>query len=146
MAVFAVVLGMSHNCANFVCSHSLLNVAATSHFGGCAIVDTLTPALAGLVADSSQPSHTRFIPECVLIRDHCRSVHGEDHAHQLLGLMHGQTPCVNEARAVLQSLDRPAVFAALLELRNEMGMDRDGSYHFPLIDQDYFANEAPQRL
>jgi hypothetical protein len=124
-------------------ARSLINVAATSHFGGCAVIDTL-PGHGGSVF--SPVEHTRFIPDCVLIRDNCRNVHGEDHTHQLLGLMYGQVPCINEAKAVLAALDKPVVYAALLDLRNQSGTDKEGLHRFPLVEQEYFANEAPYSI
>lgn len=121
---------------------SLMNVSATSRFGGTAVVDCLAPARD--MGNAEQ--HTRFTPDCVLIREHCRGVHGEDHTHQLMGLLYSQVPCINAAKSVLRAVDRPGVYAVLLDLRNEMGTEKDGSFHFPLVEQDYFANEAPQSI
>ena len=45
----------------------LINVAATSHFGGCAVVDVLKVGAGGM-------GHHRIIPDCVLVRDSCRQV------------------------------------------------------------------------
>lgn len=123
------------------CRHSawhLINVASTSHFGGQAIIDQL-------VVTEDGAAHERFIPDCVLIRDRCRQVNGEDHTHQLMGLICSRTPCINKAGAALNCLDRPVVYSELLNIRNVEG-ERDGRFKFPLIDQEYFANEAPASI
>jgi hypothetical protein len=123
------------------CRHSawhLINVASTSHFGGQAVVDQL-------IVTEDGAAHERFIPDCVLIRDRCRQVNGEDHTHQLMGMICSRTPCVNEAGAVLNCLDRPVVYSELLNIRNVEG-EKDGAFKFPLIDQEYFANEAPASI
>eukprot|EP01048_Picozoa_sp_COSAG05_P007334 COSAG05_NODE_514_length_9082_cov_6.915730_6_plen_654_part_00 len=120
-------------------SWHLINVASTSHFGGYAICDVLT-------SEESTSTLTRIMPECVLVRDSCKSVHGEDHSHQLLGFMHAGVPCVNSAQALLQCIERPIIYAALLGIRNQQGVNKDGSFKFPLIQQDYFANESPSPI
>ena len=123
------------------CRHSawhLINVASTSHFGGQAIVDQL-------VVTEGGATHERFIPDCVLIRDRCRQVNGEDHTHQLMGFICSRTPCVNTAGAVLNCLDRPVVYSELLDIRNTEGA-KDGLFRFPLVEQEYFANEAPASI
>jgi hypothetical protein len=123
------------------CRHSawhLINVASTSHFGGQAVVDQL-------VVTEEGAAHERFIPECVLIRDSCRQVNGEDHTHQLMGFICSRTPCVNDAGAILNCLDRPVVYSELLNIRNKEG-EKDGEFKFPLVEQEYFANEAPASI
>lgn len=123
------------------CRHSawhLINVASTSHFGGQAIVDQLV-----VTADGA--AHERFIPDCVLIRDRCRQANGEDHTHQLMGFIYSRTPCVNAAGAALSCLDRPVVYSELLDIRNTEGA-KDELFRFPLIEQEYYANEAPASI
>lgn len=113
----------------------LLNISSTSHFGGQAIVDILQTS-----------GMTRVIPDAVLIMDPCRSVHGEDHSHQLHALLHAGVPCINSAEAILQCADRPVVYAALRRIRNRLGVDKSGHFVFPLVHQDFFANEAPSGI
>ncbi len=110
----------------------LLNISSTSHFGGQAIADVLQPT-----------GTTRVIPDVVLIMDPCKSVHGEDHSHQLQALLHAGIPCINSAEAILQCADRPVVYAALRRIRNRLGVDKSGDFVFPLVHQEFFANEAP---
>ena len=110
----------------------LVNIASTSHFGGCAVADVLC----GNGAE-------RVIPDVVLVLDPCRSVHGEDHTHQLQALLHSGTPCINTAESMLACSDRPNVYAVLMGIRNRLGVDKTGEFVFPLIHQEFFANEAP---
>ena len=114
----------------------LINVSSTSHFGGCAVVDVLL----------GSTGVTRVIPDVVLVRDPCKSVHGEDHTHQLHALLHSGTPCINSAAALLACSDRPNVYAALLAIRNKQGMNKRGEFNFPLVQQEFFANEAPNGI
>ena len=44
---------------------------------------------------------------------------------------------------MLQCADRPVVYAALMGIRNRLGVDMQGDFNFPLVHQDFFANEAP---
>ena len=85
----------------------LINVASTSHFGGCAVVDVLTSGGQALSGDTSAVS--RMIPDCVLVRDSCKQAHGEDHSHQLHGFYHARVPCINSAHALLMCLERSVV-------------------------------------
>ena len=114
----------------------LINVSSTSHFGGCAVVDVLL----------GSTGVTRVIPDVVLVRDPCKSAHGEDHTHQLHALLHSGTPCINSAAALLACAERPNVYAALLAIRNKQGLDKKGQFNFPLVQQEFFANEAPNGI
>ena len=125
------------------CHHSawhLINVASTSHYGGCAVVDMLVET------EDHKVEHARFIPDCVLVRDSPRQVNGEDHTHQLMGIIASRTPCVNESGAVLNCLDRPVVYSELLGIRNKEGQKDGWKFKFPLVEQEYFANEAPASI
>ena len=110
----------------------LVNISSTSHFGGRAVVDVL-----------QSDGAVRIIPDVALVLDPCRAVHGEDHTHQLQALLHSGTPCLNSAESMLQCADRPVVYAALMGIRNRLGVDKQGDFNFPLVHQDFFANEAP---
>ena len=138
------------------CYHSawhLINVASTSHYGGCAVVDMLVDRQEEMGGDHTT-EHVRFIPDCVLVRDSPRQVNGEDHTHQLMGIIASRTPCVNESGAILNCLDRPVVYSELLNIRNKEGQkdEKDGEgqkvskFNFPLVEQEYFANEAPASI
>ena len=100
----------------------LVNISSTSHFGGAAVVDFLGGS-----------GVTRVIPDVVLIRDPCKSVHGEDHTHQLHALLHSGTPCINSAESLLACSDRPNVYAALMGIRNKQGINKFGEFSFPLV-------------
>ena len=123
-------------CSVIHTSWHLVNISSTSHFGGCAVVDILLGS-SGL---------TRVIPDVVLVRDPCKSVHGEDHSHQLHALLHSGTPCINSAAALLACSERPNVYAALMAIRNKQGLNKKGEFNFPLVQQEFFANEAPNAI
>jgi hypothetical protein len=110
----------------------LVNISSTSHFGGQAIADVL-----------QSTGTTRVIPDVVVVMDPCKTVHGEDHSHQLQALLHAGIPCINSAESILQCAERPVVYAALRTIRNRLGADKTGNFSFPLIHQEFFANEAP---
>eukprot|EP01043_Picozoa_sp_COSAG02_P034556 COSAG02_NODE_2425_length_8891_cov_48.519791_1_plen_519_part_00 len=118
----------------------LINVAATSHFGGCAIVDQIY-----MNADGDM-EHKRFIPDIVLVRQSCSQLDGEDYTHQLRGFLCSRTPCVNSATALLSCLDRPMVYSELLGIRNKEGKTKSGRFKFPLVEQEYFANGTPPSI
>ena len=73
-------------------------------------------------------------------------MNGADHTHQLMGLVCSRVPCVNSAASILSCLDRPIMYAEMLGIRNRHGKEKDGSYKFPLVEQEYFANQAPTSI
>nr|AAK83048.1 synapsin isoform 2.1 [Aplysia californica] len=75
-----------------------------------------------------------FKPDFVLIRQHVRDAH-EDWRNLLLGFKYGAIPSVNSLTAEYNFLDKPWVFAQLIEIQKRLGKES-----FPLIDQAYYPN------
>ncbi|XP_064632327.1 synapsin-like isoform X2 [Lineus longissimus] len=75
-----------------------------------------------------------FKPDFVLVRQHVRDAN-EDWRNIILGLAYGGIPCVNSLHSIYQFLDKPWVFAQLIQIQNKHGKER-----FPLIEQAYYPN------
>ncbi|XP_052779677.1 synapsin-like [Mya arenaria] len=75
-----------------------------------------------------------FKPDFLLIRQHVRDA-GEDWRNILIGLQYGGIPSINSLQACYNFLDKPWVFAQLIEIQNRVGRE-----NFPLIHQAYYPN------
>ncbi|XP_052284358.1 synapsin-like [Dreissena polymorpha] len=75
-----------------------------------------------------------FKPDFLLIRQHIRDA-GEDWRNILIGFQYGGIPSINSLHACYNFLDKPWVFAQLIEIQNRVGRD-----NFPLIHQAYYPN------
>ncbi|XP_055882489.1 synapsin-like isoform X3 [Biomphalaria glabrata] len=104
---------------------SELNLAAYSDSG--AMVDIQVTRNGNKVVRS-------FKPDFLLIRQHVRDAH-EDWRNLLLGFKYGAIPSVNSLSAEYNFLDKPWVFAQLIDIQKRLGKDV-----FPLIEQAYYPN------
>jgi len=59
---------------------------------------------------------------------------------------HSGTPCINSAESLLACSERPNIYAALMAIRNKQGMNKFEEFSFPLVQQEFFANEAPNGI
>ncbi|PVD24729.1 hypothetical protein C0Q70_15214 [Pomacea canaliculata] len=75
-----------------------------------------------------------FRPDFLLIRQHVRDAH-EDWRNLLLGFQYGGIPAVNALSATYNFLDKPWVFAQLIQIQKRLGKEA-----FPLIEQAYYPN------
>ncbi|KAK3743913.1 hypothetical protein RRG08_054799 [Elysia crispata] len=75
-----------------------------------------------------------FKPDFLLIRQHVRDAH-QDWRNLLLGFKYGAIPSVNSLTAEYNFLDKPWVFAQLIDIGKRLGRE-----NFPLIDQAYYPN------
>nr|Q6QM28.1 RecName: Full=Synapsin; Short=helSyn [Helix pomatia]AAS45543.1 synapsin [Helix pomatia] len=73
-------------------------------------------------------------PDFLLIRQHVRDAK-VDWRHLLLGFRYGGVPSINSLTAEFNFLDKPWVFAQLIDIQKRLSKDV-----FPLIDQTYFSN------
>ncbi|BFZ10584.1 hypothetical protein BsWGS_13623 [Bradybaena similaris] len=73
-------------------------------------------------------------PDFLLIRQHVRDAR-VDWKNLVLGLKYGGVPSINSLTAEFNFLDKPWVFAQLIDIQKRHGKDV-----FPLIDQTYFSN------
>ncbi|XP_045165984.2 synapsin-like isoform X2 [Mercenaria mercenaria] len=75
-----------------------------------------------------------FKPDFLLIRQHVRDA-GEDWRNILIGFQYGGIPSINNLHACYNFLDKPWVFAQLVQIQNRLGHE-----NFPLIHQAYYPN------
>ncbi|XP_060603309.1 synapsin-like isoform X2 [Ruditapes philippinarum] len=75
-----------------------------------------------------------FKPDFLLIRQHVRDA-GEDWRNILIGFQYGGIPSINNLHACYNFLDKPWVFAQLVQIQNRLGPEI-----FPLIHQAYYPN------
>lgn len=59
----------------------------------------------------------------------------ENHRNVILGLQYGGVPSINSLQSIFNFLDKPWVFAHLIQIRRKLGKDK-----FPLIDQCFYPN------
>lgn len=76
-----------------------------------------------------------FKPDFVLIRQRVRDASNEDWRNVIIGLEYGRIPSINSLSAVYQFLDKPFIFAHLIQIERRLGRES-----FPLIEQSYFPN------
>lgn len=75
-----------------------------------------------------------FKPDFVLVRQHVRDAN-ENWKNIILGLHYGGVPGINSLQSVYNFLDKPWVFAHLIQIQKRLGKDK-----FPLIEQSYYPN------
>ncbi|XP_076448572.1 synapsin-like [Babylonia areolata] len=75
-----------------------------------------------------------FRPDFLLIRQHVRDAH-QDWRNLLLGFQYGGIPAINSLSATYNFLDKPWVFAQLIQIQKRLGREA-----FPLIEQAYYPN------
>ncbi|XP_002170074.3 synapsin-2 isoform X1 [Hydra vulgaris] len=88
------------------------------------------------VVKNGQQVVRMFRPDFVLIREYITGPDKKNnHKDFLLGLMHGLVPAVNSLFSAYNFLDKPAVYAELLRIQQNLGCDI-----FPLIKQTYYQS------
>ncbi|ELU06331.1 hypothetical protein CAPTEDRAFT_158296 [Capitella teleta] len=75
-----------------------------------------------------------FKPDFVLVRQHVRDAN-ENWKNIILGLQYGGIPSLNSLNSIFNFLEKPWVFAHLIQIQKRLGKDR-----FPLIEQSYYPN------
>ncbi|XP_070192482.1 synapsin-like [Littorina saxatilis] len=75
-----------------------------------------------------------FKPDFLLIRQHVRDAN-EDWRNLLLGFQYGGIPSINSLSSTYNFLDKPWVFAQMIQIQKRLGRDA-----FPLIEQAYYPN------
>ncbi|KAL8593454.1 hypothetical protein ACOMHN_037288 [Nucella lapillus] len=75
-----------------------------------------------------------FKPDFLLIRQHVRDAH-EDWRNLILGFQYGGIPALNSLSAAYNFLDKPWVFAQMIQIQKRLGREA-----FPLIEQAYYPN------
>ncbi|KAK3576656.1 hypothetical protein CHS0354_004941 [Potamilus streckersoni] len=75
-----------------------------------------------------------FKPDFLLIRQHVRDA-CEDWRNLLLGFQYGGIPSINSLPSLYNFLDKPWVFARLIQIQRKLGKE-----NFPLIEQAYYPN------
>ncbi|KAI8501840.1 Asparaginyl-tRNA synthetase, cytoplasmic (Asparagine--tRNA ligase) (AsnRS) [Branchiostoma belcheri] len=77
-----------------------------------------------------------FRPDFVLVRQHCRGLDAnQDYRSVILGLRWGAIPSVNTLLSIYNFMEKPWVYAHLLQIRKRLGKEK-----FPLIDRAYYPN------
>ncbi|CAH1266194.1 synapsin-3-like isoform X5 [Branchiostoma lanceolatum] len=77
-----------------------------------------------------------FRPDFVLVRQHCRGLDAnQDYRSVILGLRWGAIPSVNTLLSIYNFMEKPWVYAHLLQIRKRIGKEK-----FPLIDRAYYPN------
>ncbi|XP_076469042.1 synapsin-like isoform X2 [Babylonia areolata] len=75
-----------------------------------------------------------FKPDFLLIRQNVRDAH-EDWRNLILGFQYGGIPALNSLTAAYNFLDKPWVFAQMIQIQKRVGREA-----FPLIEQAYYPN------